>query len=303
MNPEGLWFREIFTDNLIFGYRVREVLYSGYSKFQKIDILDLYAYGKTLFLDNKIQSAQLDEHIYHEALVQPAMFAHPAPESALIIGGGEGATLREVLKHNTIKRATMVDIDGELVKASRKYLPEWSDGAYEDSRTELIIDDARKYIFETDQKFDVVISDLTEPLEEGPSKYLFTLEFYKRIHEILTDEGVLVVQSGSAVQTYNDLAASIHKTLAQLFNFVRVYVVYIESFQMLWAFTVASKSQDPGNIREEILEERLKYRGVENLKFYLPRYHRGLFHLPRYLDEKIPEGRILTDENPYIWTA
>jgi len=303
MNPEGLWFREIFTDNLIFGYRVKKVLYSGHSKFQKIDILDLYAYGKTLFLDNKIQSAQLDEHIYHEALVQPAMFTHPAPKSALIIGGGEGATLRETLKHNTIKRATMVDIDGELVEASRKYLPEWSDGAYEDSRTELIIDDARKYIFETDQKFDVAISDLTEPLEEGPSKYLFTLEFYKRIHDILTENGVLVVQSGSAVQTYNDLAASIYKTLKELFKFVRVYVVYIESFQMLWAFTVASKGQDPGNIREEILEDRLKSRGVGNLKFYLPRYHRGLFYLPRYLDEKLPEGRILTDENPYIWTA
>ena len=303
MNPEGLWFKEIFTDNLLFGYRVRDVLFSGQSKFQKIDILDLYAYGKTLFLDNKIQSAEIDEYIYHEALVQPAMFVHPEPKSALIIGGGEGATLREVLKHGTVEKAVMVDIDGELVDASRKYLPEWSAGAYEDSRSKLVIDDARKYIFETDEKFDVVISDLTEPLEEGPSKFLFTLEFYKKVHEILTDSGVLVVQSGSAVQTYNDLAASIYVTLKELFNFVKVYTVYIESFQMLWAFTIASKSADPETIGLDDLENRAKVRGVGNLRFYLPKYHRGLFNIPRYLDERLPEGRVLTDDNPYIWTA
>lgn len=303
MNPEGLWFKEIFTDNLLFGYRVRDVLFSGQSKFQKIDILDLYAYGKTLFLDNKIQSAEIDEYVYHEALVQPAMFVHPEPKSALIIGGGEGATLREVLKHCTVEKAVMVDIDGELVDASRKYLPEWSAGAYEDPRSKLVIDDARKYIFETDEKFDVVISDLTEPLEEGPSKFLFTLEFYKKVHDILTENGVLVVQSGSAVQTYNDLAASIYVTLKELFNFVKVYTVYIESFQMLWAFTIASKSTDPETIGLDDLENRAKVRGVGNLKFYLPKYHRGLFNIPRYLDERLPEGRVLTDDNPYIWTA
>ncbi len=303
MNPEGLWFKEIFTDNLLFGYRVRDVLFSGQSKFQKIDILDLYAYGKTLFLDNKIQSAEIDEYVYHEALVQPAMFVHPEPKSALIIGGGEGATLREVLKHGTVDKAVMVDIDGELVDASKKYLPEWSAGAYEDPRSKLVIDDARKYIFETDEKFDVVISDLTEPLEEGPSKFLFTLEFYKKVHDILTENGVLVVQSGSAVQTYNDLAASIYVTLKELFNFVKVYTVYIESFQMLWAFTIASKSTDPETIGLDDLENRAKVRGVGNLKFYLPKYHRGLFNIPRYLDERLPEGRVLTDDNPYIWTA
>ena len=303
MNPEGLWFKEIFTDNLLFGYRVKRVLFSGQSKFQKIDILDLYAYGKTLFLDNKIQSAEIDEYIYHEALVQPAMFVHPEPKSALIIGGGEGATLREVLKHCTVEKAVMVDIDGELVDASRKYLPEWSAGAYEDPRSKLVIDDARKYIFETDEKFDVVISDLTEPLEEGPSKFLFTLEFYKKVHDILSENGVLVVQSGSAVQTYNDLAASIYVTLKELFNFVKVYTVYIESFQMLWAFTIASKSTDPETIGLDDLENRRKVRGVGNLKFYLPKYHRGLFNIPRYLDERLPEGRVLTDDNPYIWTA
>ncbi len=303
MNPEGLWFKEIFTDNLLFGYRVRKVLFSGQSKFQKIDILDLYAYGKTLFLDDKIQSAEIDEYVYHEALVQPAMFVHPEPISALIIGGGEGATLREVLKHGTVEKAVMVDIDGELVDASRKYLSEWSAGAYENPRSKLVIDDARKYIFETDEKFDVVISDLTEPLEEGPSKFLFTLEFYKKVHEILTDSGVLVVQSGSAVQTYNDLAASIYVTLKELFNFVKVYTVYIESFQMLWAFTIASKSDDPETIGLDDLENRRKVRGVGNLKFYLPKYHRGLFNIPRYLDERLPEGRVLTDDNPYIWTA
>ena len=303
MNPEGLWFKEIFTDNLIFGYRVKEVLYTGHSKYQKIDILDLYAYGKTLFLDNKIQSAEIDEHIYHESLVQPAMFVHPEPRKVLIIGGGEGATLREVLKHNSVEKAVMVDIDGELVEASKKYLPEWSAGAYDDKRTELIIEDARKYIFETDEKFDVVISDLTEPLEEGPSKFLFTLEFYKQVHNILGDDGVLVVQSGSAVQTYNDLAASIYTTLKKIFGFVDVYAVYIESFQMLWAFTIASKATSPKNLEVETLEKRLKARGVENLRFYLPKYHRGLFNIPRYLDESLPKGRVLTDDNPYIWTA
>ncbi|MCP2521119.1 fused MFS/spermidine synthase, partial [SCandidatus Aminicenantes bacterium Aminicenantia_JdfR_composite] len=217
---EGIWFIQKYTDNATFQYLVKEIYFSGKTKYQKVDIVQVFLFGKSLFLDDKIQSAEVDEFVYHEALVHPAMIAHPNPEKILIIGGGEGATLREVLKHTTVKKAIMVDIDEELVKLCAKHMPEWSNGAFEDSRTEVIFDDARKFIENTDQKFDVIISDLTEPLEQGPSIYLFTREFYKKIYNILNENGVLVVQSGSADPYYNCFFASVYKTLEEIFPLV-----------------------------------------------------------------------------------
>jgi len=173
----GLWYSETFTDKLRFVYLVNEVIYIGKTKYQKVEILDVAYYGKTLFLDEKIQSSAFDEFIFHEAITHPALITHPNPKKVLIIGGGEGATLREVLKHSTVEGAWMVDIDGELVTLCKKYMPEWSSGAFGDKRATLIIQDARKFVMEREENFDVVISDLTEPLEGGPSLYLFTKSF------------------------------------------------------------------------------------------------------------------------------
>lgn len=303
---DGHWFIESYTEGLLFHYKVKAVLYQGRTRYQRVDILDLYTFGKTLFLDAKIQSAQVDEFIYHELLVHPALLTHPAPRRVLIAGGGEGATLREVLRDQTVQQATMVDIDGELVELCKRYLPEWSEGAYEDPRTQLVIDDARKAVFEASPRsYDLYISDLTEPLEGGPAALLYTAEFFQKVYEMLDDEGVMVAQAGSAEPLYNDFFAGLFRTLQEVFPVVRAYWGSIFSFQMPWGFILASKGPDPLRLEEREIGQRLEERGIRNLRCYSPKVHtRGIFGIAPYLEDAIRQkGRVFTDENPFVWTA
>ena len=298
---EGLWFFEKFTDDLLYGYKAEEIYYSGRTQFQQVDIVKLGVFGKTLFLDSKIQSAHIDEYIFHESLVVPALVTHAAPRKVMIAGGGEGATLREVLRARTVERAVMVDIDGKLVELCKQYMPEWSAGAYEDPRAEVVIGDAKEYLWKTEEKFDVIISDLTEPLEGGPSVYLFTKEFYQRVYEVLTDDGVLAVQSGSADPFYNQFLAAIVKTLKEVFPYVRPYWAFILSFNMPWGFTLASKKKDPVVLTVQEVKERVEQLGLEGLRYYTPRMHQAMFVLPPYIEEAVEKAEVMTDERPFIW--
>jgi len=300
---EGIWFIQKYTDDAMFQYRIEKIYFSGKTKYQKVDIVQVILFGKSLFLDDKIQSAEVDEFVYHEALVHPAMIAHPNPEKVLIIGGGEGATLREVLKHTTVKKAIMVDIDEDLVKLCAVHMPEWSNGAFESSRARLIFDDARKFIENTDEKFDVIISDLTEPLEKGPSIYLFTREFYKKIFNILNENGVLVVQSGSADPYYNCFFASVYKTLEEVFPFVKPYWTFIFSFNLPWGFNLALKQEKKSDISEKEFKRRIDENKFGRLKFYNLELDKGLFCLPNYLKETLSQGKVSTDSKPFVWEA
>ncbi len=297
----GLYYVEQHSPSMRFAYRVRRPIFSGKTRFQKVDIVELDVFGKTVFLDEKIQSAAVDEYIYHESLVHPVLVAHPAPRRVFVAGGGEGATLREILRHNTVERAVMVDIDGEFVDLCRVHLPEWHQGAFEDPRVEVIHDDARKYLFDTEEVYDVVISDLTEPLEEGPSQLLFTREFYAGVLDRLSPDGMLVVQSASADPVYADFVASIARTLEELFPVVRVFWAFVFSFQMPWSFVVASRRVDPALLVEKEVEDRLRERGVEGLRYYSPELHPAMFRLPAYLREVLQKGRVLTDQDPYVY--
>ncbi|MEO0138874.1 MAG: polyamine aminopropyltransferase [candidate division WOR-3 bacterium] len=299
---EGNWFIEKHTDHILFLYRIKNHIYHGRTPYQKVSLVELEAMGKTLFLDNKIQSAEIDEAVFHEALVHPAMVSHPNPKKVLIMGGGEGATLREVLRY-PVERAVMVDIDEQLVKLCEAYMPEWHRGAFYDDRAKLVFTDARKYVEETDEKFDVIISDLTEPIEGGPSVMLFTKEFYETVYEKLTDNGILVVQSASADIYFAGFVSSVYKTLKEVFPLVKVYHAYMFSFQLDWAFTIATKGIDPESVnREDIIS---KISGFENdLKFYTPDIHYAMFKLPKYLTKNLEEnGRVIRDEQPEIWKS
>jgi len=151
------WFCDKVSQNLIQLHRIEEVLYSGRTKFQSIQIIGTGSFGKCLVLDDKVQSAEVDEFIYHEALVQPAMITHPSPETVFITGGGEGATLREVLSHQTVKRAVMVDVDEGVIAACKRWLPNYSRGAFEDKRAELKHVDAREYLAKCREAFDIIM--------------------------------------------------------------------------------------------------------------------------------------------------
>jgi spermidine synthase len=300
---EGLFFFEPFTADFARQLKVDKIYYQGKTKYQRVQLFHNRIFGKVLFLDGKIQSAQIDEFIFHEALVHPALITHTAPRKVLIIGGGEGATLRETLRHLSVEKAVMVDIDRKLVKLCQEHMPEWSDGAFSDVRTRLIFGDARRYVERTKQEFDIIISDLTEPLKEGPSVYLFTKEFFEKIFLALKEDGVFVLQAGGADPFYNQFFASCAKTLKDIFPLVRPYWAFIFSFSNPWGFVLASKKTDPLGLDEKEISKRMSSRGVKKLKFYHPGFHHGLFSLPVYLIKALKKGRILTDKKPFIWEA
>ena len=211
------WFQDKINENFLQLHRLDEVLYTGRTKYQNAQVVRSRNFGVCLVLDNKIQSSERDEFIYHEALVQPAMIAHPKPERVFIAGGGEGATLREALRHKTVERAEMADIDDEVTVLSRKYLPEHSGGAFEDKRAAVFHVDAREYLKNSKDKFDVMIIDLPDPIEEGPAAMLFTQEFYRTVRDKLTDDGLISVQAGSANPTELLNFTSVNNTLKSVF--------------------------------------------------------------------------------------
>ncbi|WP_243671364.1 hypothetical protein [Vulcanisaeta sp. JCM 16161] len=183
MSKEGTWFIEFNTP---FSYHVRgirRVLYSGVTKYQRIAIVEFEDLGKALVLDGKIQSSLYDEFVYHESLVHPAMITHPHPRKVLILGGGEGATAREVLKHRGVEEVIMVDIDDEVIRLVKEYLPEMSQGAFDNPKLKLILQDGRKFLEESRDRYDVIVLDLTDPLEGGPSYLLYTIEFYSIVKD------------------------------------------------------------------------------------------------------------------------
>ncbi|MDH5695181.1 MAG: polyamine aminopropyltransferase [Dehalococcoidia bacterium] len=297
------WFYDRISRDLIQLHSIEEVLYSGQTRFQSAEIIRTGSFGKCLVLDGKIQSSELDEFIYHEALVQPSMITHPCPETVFIAGGGEGATLREVLSHNTVKRAVMVDIDEEVVAICQKFLPNYSRGSFEDKRTELLHVDARDYLAKNSELFDIIIIDLPDPLEEGPAYLLYTREFYQLVRERLTANGIIVVQAGSAAWTELLNFTAVNNTLKSVFPIVCPYQVDVPCFGGPWGFCLASQNLDPLQLSPAEVDSRISARSLTNLKFYDGLTHQGIFSLPKHLREELSRhGRLITDNEPlYIY--
>lgn len=297
--PKSLWYAEWFSNDQQWLYSIQEFIFRKKTPYQLLEILELTHLGRCLFLDNRLQSSEFDEFIYHETLVHIPLLTHPSPKSVLIIGGGEGATLREALKH-PVERVVMVDIDKEVVDASIRYLPGWSDGAFDDPRVEVHFDDARKWIENTQERFDCIISDLTEPVEDSPARFLFTLEFYQLMNKILTPDGLVSCQSGTTVPFYAEFFTSLYRTLGQVFPIVAPYQVVVPSFHWPWGFNVASLNYDPRMIDASLLKERIAERHL-SFRYYNPGVHHAIFKLPAYLYEALKVGKILTDQKPFIW--
>lgn len=297
------WFVEHQTNSTLAAHRVKRSLYSGKSKYQEIDVIETEDFGICLVLDGKIQSSTIDEFIYHEALVHPAMVTHPNPKEVLVIGGGEGGTVREVLKHNTVVKVVMVDIDEEVVRVSKEYIPQLSSGAFDDKRLNLIIGDGREYLEKTRDVFDVIIIDVTDPLPEGPSYLLYTKQFYELVKEHLKPDGIMATQATSVFYSRKSYTL-IYNTLKSVFPIVRAYSAWIPSYVSAWGFVLASLKHDPLNLSEDEVKDRLIRRSVSDLKFYYPDYHKPLFVLPLYLKKALEEEKeIATDEKPTFMPA
>lgn len=278
-------------------HAILEFLVSHKTAFQKMDVVITHGYGKALLLDGRIQSSQKDEYIYHESLVHPVMISGGRPVRVLVVGGGEGSTLREVLRYPSVEEAVMVDIDREVVEACKIHLPEFHQGAFDDPRTRVIIDDGRAYIQNSGERFDVVILDIPEPTEGGPAYALYTAEFYRLVKNVLSDGGRVVTQACTSSITMVDNFSVICNTVAEVFGSVQPYHCFIPSFGYTWGFALWSPGID--DMASLDVDVRLRKYGLPELKFYDEVTNRSLFSLPRDVRKIVSEEtRVFFDENP-----
>lgn len=242
--------------------KVRKVHVVRRSRYQEIVVADVEDFGRCLVLDGYIQSSEVDEYIYHESLVHPAMVLHPNPSKVLIIGGGEGATLREVLKHNIVRKAVMVDIDEDVVKVSREYLQSFHQNSFNDPRASVVIADGFKYISEVNEVFDIIILDLTDPYSSDIASALYTESFYRMVYSKLSDDGVMVTQAGSAF-FYRDVYDRVVQAVKNVYPYYLEYQVWIPSFGYACNFVLGSKKYNPYEyLKSSYVDKVLRERGV-----------------------------------------
>ena len=257
------WQAEYLTPTDRLMHRIDRVLAVETTEYQRMQVVVSATFGKVLILDGSWQSTQADEFIYHETLVHPAMLGcRTLPTKVLILGGGEGATAREVLRWRSVERCVMVDIDGQVVEACRRHLPEFHCGAFDDPRLEVVIGDAREYVANTTERWDVVLSDLSDPIEHGPSFQFFTREYFAQVRDLLADGGVFALQAGPASEVD-------HASFTRLLTTVRAELrhadpmrVSIPSFATPWGIIVAARHglahlDDPAAI-DALLHEQVR---------------------------------------------
>jgi len=296
------WFFETTTPVEGHMHAIARTIVSRQTKFQFMEILDTHSYGKCLILDGRIQSSQADEFIYHELLVQPGLLAHANPRRALVIGGGEGATVREILRHKSVTDCLMVDIDGEVVEECKRHLPEMHRGAFDDPRTRLLHEDARAYLEKTTDRFDLIVIDLVEPLDEGPACLLFTTEFYGLISDRLTDDGVMTMQAGMTKINELFFFGAVNRTLREVFPVVAPYQGFISCFGTPWGFILASKGTDPRAQTAADIDRLISSRmNPDSLGYWNGAAHLHSFNLPKFLTQALDKNtRIITDKHPLI---
>lgn len=280
------WYTEQFAPTELHAHAIEETYYAGRTPFQSVAVLRTPVFGKMLVLDGDTQSSQADEKIYHETLVHPAMAAVDDRSEVLILGGGEGATLREVLRDPSVRRCTMVDIDGDVVDLSKKYLAEWSNGAFDDPRARVIIGDALKFLKEDTGRYGAVISDLTEPLPDSPSFPLFNGEVFRDIKARLAPGGVYVLQASTAGFHNMALHAKMARSLRAFFRYVRSFYTHVPAFDNDWAFLACSDDVDVAATAPERIDAYTEGLRAEN-SFYDAETHRRLFSLPLYLRREL----------------
>ena len=280
------WYVEEFFPTEQHHHAIERIYYAGRTPFQSIGVIETPVLGKMLVLDGDTQSSQHDEKIYHESLVHPAMAGAADRSDILILGGGEGATLREVLRNSDVRRCTMVDIDGQVIDLCKQYLPEWSGGAFDDSRARVIVGDALEFLAQDRDRYGVIISDLTEPLEDSPSNPLFCDEVFRDIKSRLTEGGIYVLQASTACFHNMSLHAKMARTLGKYYEHVASFYTHVPAFDNDWAFIACSDRVDLSQIDERVVNGYCKNLRGENF-FYDGVTHRRIFSLPLYLRREL----------------
>jgi len=273
----SLWFTEKHTAHTGLTMEVRKSLYYGKSDFQTLEVLDTFEYGKVFLLDNVVMLTQRDEFVYHEMLAHVPLFTHPDPRRVLVVGGGDGGTVREVLKHKCVEEVTLVEIDRKVVEVCREYLPEVSCGL-EDNRVTVLFEDGVRFVDEANEgSFDVILVDSTDPV--GPAVALFSSRFYGACSRTLGKNGVFACQSESP---FFDLPfmKDVHLRASGAFAGVRFYLAPVTTYPGgCWSFLMGTRdAADLPPFREDT--------GIRT-RYYTQRVHLASFALPRFLEEAL----------------
>jgi spermidine synthase len=280
-------FNETLYDGYSQGFSVERVYFEQKTDHQHLLIFHNAHFGRVMVLDGIVQTTERDEFIYHETLTHTPIFAHGAAKRVLIIGGGDGGMLREVVKHRSVDEVVQVEIDQAVIDMSRTYLPNHSAGAFDDPRVRIVIDDGKRFVTTTEQRFDVIISDSTDPI--GPGEALFTSEFYAGCKRCLNPGGVLVTQNGVVYLQPDEVtstAARLNGVFGDWAFFSAAVPTYVGG---IMAFAWAS---DDSRLRQqplELLAERFANARIET-RYYNPAIHRASFALPQYVVQLIEDA-------------
>src|SRR3954469_13704896 len=259
------------------------------TKFQKMQIYDTPHYGKLFRLDGFNMTSEKEEFVYHENLIHPALTAHTAPKRVLIIGGGDGGSSEEALKHPTIDQVTMVEIDADVITVAKEHFRAVHNGVFDNPQLRVRIEDGMKFVRDTHEKFDLVALDLNDPI--GPAAALYSAEFLAQIRSTLAPGGALTLHLGSPVaqpQRVSELA----QRLNGIFRIVRVYTMYIPLYGSLWSMAVCSDKLDPKAFTADEIDRRIEARKLQELRYYNGETHEGVFALPNFVRDLVAPPRL-----------
>lgn len=264
--------REFQTETSGMFFKVKKLLKSGASEYQRIEVIENPDWGKVLLLDGLVQTTERDEYYYHEMLVHPAFIVHPGPENVLIIGGGDGGVLREVLRY-PVKKAVLVEIDEQVIQAAGSFFP-WLEPSLEDPRSQLFVEDGKAFVERTDDRFDVVIIDSSEPI--GPSSPLHEREFYERLKSRMNPGGIVMAQVASPFFQMDQIAKK-NLFFQDLFRIARFYLGTVPTYPGgSWCYIFLSDSEDPMDIKRE---------PIPGLKVFNVETYRAAFALPNFMKD------------------
>lgn len=268
-----LWFTEKQTESFGITAKVKQTLHTEQTDFQKLDMIETEEWGTMLVLDGMVMTTDKDEFVYHEMVAHVPLFTHPDPKHVLVVGGGDGGVIREVLKHPGVEKAVLVEIDGKVIEYSKKFLPQIA-GELDNPRVEVKVDDGFMHIAKSENAYDVIMVDSTEPV--GPAAKLFEKGFYEGISKALKEDGVFVAQTDNP-WFKADLIRTVFKDVKEIFPITRLYTANIPTYPSgLWTFTIGSKKHDPLQVSDDRFHDM-------DTKYYTKELHHAAFALPKFV--------------------
>jgi len=278
INPE-FWFSEKYTDSCGITFKVRSVLYTKESDFQRIDIIDTYDYGRVMLLDGLVMYTEKDEFVYHEMITCVPLFAHPNPKDILVVGGGDGGTVRELGRHTYLNSITEVEIDESVVVAAKEYTP-FTGCGYDNEKVNLIIGDGIEFVKNKNNAYDIIIIDSTDPF--GPAEGLFSGEFYSNVKNALREDGIVVAQAENPYYDPKWMMRSVNNMRKAFHNNVECYLAYIPTYPSgMWNFALGYK----GKKASESFDIK-RYKNLNlHFRYYNKNIHRACFALPEFMKE------------------